>query len=125
MATQEHVINIIPGVSAPLIIHCSYGDKGTKITLDVYNYSEPYDCTGQTVSVHGVRADSFNWGPVPCTVNKNKISFVLTSDMTGCAGPGLAEVTIGTVSTANFCFMVERGATEPHRKMIYLFIRPF
>ena len=109
MATQEHVINIIPGVSAPLIIHCSYGDKGTKITLDVYNYSEPYDCTGQTVSVHGVRADSFNWGPVPCTVNKNKISFVLTSDMTGCAGPGLAEVTIGTVSTANFCFMVERG----------------
>lgn len=109
MVTQKHAINLIPGVSAPLIIHCSYGDKGTKITFDVYNDSEPYDCTGQTVSVHGVRADSFNWGPVPCTVNKNHISFLLTSDMTGYAGPGLAEVTVGTVGTANFCFMVERG----------------
>ena len=84
--TQNHVINIQPGVSAPLVIHCSQGDTGTQINLTVVNGDEEFDCSSYACSVHGVRSDGGNWGPITCTVSGSTVCFSLTSDMTAVAG---------------------------------------
>ena len=105
--TQNHVINIQPGVSAPLVIHCSQGDTGTQINLTVVNGDEEFDCSSYACSVHGVRSDGGNWGPITCTVSGSTVCFSLTSAMTAIAGPCLAEISVGTVGTANFAILVE------------------
>lgn len=109
---QNHVINIQPGVSAPLVIHCSQGDTGTQINLTVVNGDEEFDCSSYACSVHGTRSDRGNWGPVTCNVSGSTVSFSLTSDMTAVAGSCLAEVSIGTVGTANFALLVENATFE-------------
>ena len=110
--TQNHVINIQPGVSAPLVIHCSQGDTGTQINLTVVNGDEEFDCSSYACSVHGVRSDGGNWGPITCTVSGSTVCFSLTSAMTAVAGSCLAEVSIGTVGTANFALLVENATFE-------------
>ena len=110
--TQNHVINIQPGVSAPLVIHCSQGDTGTQINLTVVNGDEEFDCSSYACSVHGVRSDGGNWGPITCTVSGSTVCFSLTSAMTAVAGACLAEVSIGTVGTANFALLVENATFE-------------
>ena len=107
--TQNHVINIQPGVSAPLVIHCSQGDTGSVINLTVVNGDETFDCSSYLCSVHGVRSDGANWGPYEVTVSGSTVSFSLRQEMTAVAGPCLAEITIGTVGTANFAILVENA----------------
>ena len=110
--TQNHVINIQPGVSAPLVIHCSQGDTGTQINLTVVNGDEEFDCSSYACSVHGVRSDGGNWGPITCTVSGSTVCFSLTSAMTAVAGACLAEISVGTVGTANFAILVENAIFE-------------
>ena len=110
--TQNHVINIQPGVSAPLVIHCSQGDTGTQINLTVVNGDEEFDCSSYACSVHGVRSDGGNWGPITCTVSGSTVCFSLTSDMTAVAGACLAEISVGTVGTANFAMLMENATFE-------------
>ena len=107
--TQNHIINIQPGVSAPLVIHCSQGDTGSVINLTVVNGDEVFDCSSYVCSVHGVRSDGANWGPYEVTVSGSTVSFSLRQEMTAIAGPCLAEITIGTVGTANFAILVENA----------------
>ena len=107
--TQNHIINIQPGVSAPLVIHCSQGDTGSVINLTVVNGDETFDCSSYVCSVHGVRSDGANWGPYPVTVNGSTVSFPLRSTMTAISGPCLAEISVGTVGTANFAILVENA----------------
>ena len=107
--SQNHIINIQPGVSAPLVIHCSQGDTGSVINLTVVNGDETFDCSSYVCSVHGVRSDGANWGPYPVTVNGSTVSFPLGSAMTAIAGPCLAEISVGTVGTANFAILVENA----------------
>jgi len=107
--TQNHVINIQPGVSAPLVIHCSQGDTGTQINLTVVNGDEEFDCSSYACSVHGVRSDGGNWGPITCTVSGSTVCFSLTSAMTAVAGACLAEISVGTVGTANFAMLMENA----------------
>ena len=110
--TQNHVINIQPGVSAPLVIHCSQGDTGTQINLTVVNGDEEFDCSSYACSVHGVRSDGGNWGPITCTVSGSTVCFSLTSAMTAVAGACLAEISVGTVGTANFAMLMENATFE-------------
>lgn len=107
--TQNHIINIQPGVSAPLVIHCSQGDTGTQINLTVVNGDEEFDCSSYACSVHGVRSDGGNWGPITCTVSGSTVCFSLTSAMTAVAGACLAEISVGTVGTANFAMLMENA----------------
>ena len=113
VADQRHSINLIPGLFAPVIVHCSFGDKGRTISLDVYNGSEPVDMTGAAVTVHGVRADSGNWGPLNCSASGHTVAFNLTTAMTSAEGGGLAEISVSKgsafVGSANFAIMVERA----------------
>ena len=107
--SQNHIINIQPGVSAPLVIHCSQGDTGTQINLTVVNGDEVFDCSSYVCSVHGVRSDGGNWGPITCTVSGSTVCFSLTSAMTAVAGACLAEISVGTVGTANFAMLMENA----------------
>ena len=107
--SQNHIINIQPGVSAPLVIHCSQGDTGTQINLTVVNGDEEFDCSSYACSVHGVRSDGGNWGPITCTVSGSTVCFSLTSAMTAVAGACLAEISVGTVGTANFAMLMENA----------------
>ena len=105
--TQKHTIDIQPGISAPTIVHCSCGDFDSVISFEVMNGGELFDCSSYVCSVHGVRSDGANWGPFPVTVSGSTVSFPLKPVMTVIAGPCLAEITIGTVGTANFAILVE------------------
>ena len=107
--TQKHTIDIQPGISAPTVVHCSCGDFDSVIMLEVTNGGELFDCSSYVCSVHGVRSDGANWGPFPVTVSGSTVSFPLKPVMTVIAGPCLAEITIGTVGTANFAILVENA----------------
>ena len=107
--TQKHTIDIQPGISAPTIVHCSCGDFDSVISFEVMNGGELFDCSSYLCSVHGVRSDGANWGPFSVTVSGSTVSFPLKPVMTVIAGPCLAEITIGTVGTANFAILVENA----------------
>lgn len=107
--TQKHTIDIQPGISAPTVVHCSCGDFDSVISFEVMNGGELFDCSSYLCSVHGVRSDGANWGPYPVTVNGSTVSFPLRSAMTAIAGPCLAEISVGTVGTANFAILVENA----------------
>lgn len=112
--TQNHVINIQPGVSAPLVIHCSQGDTGTQINLTVVNGDEEFDCSSYACSVHGVREDGANFGPFACTLSGSKVTFPLHSEMTAAKGSALAEIVLvdnggNKVGSANFGILVEQS----------------
>lgn len=107
--TQKHTIDIQPGISAPTVVHCSCGDFDSVIMFEVANGGELFDCSSYVCSVHGVRSDGANWGPYPVTVNGSTVSFPLRSTMTAISGSCLAEITVGTVGTANFAILVENA----------------
>lgn len=107
--TQKHTIDIQPGISTPTVVHCSCGDFDSVIMLEVTNGGELFDCSSYVCSVHGVRSDGANWGPYPVTVNGSTVSFPLRSTMTAISGPCLAEISVGTVGTANFAILVENA----------------
>ena len=107
--TQKHTIDIQPGISAPTVVHCSCGDFDSVISFEVMNGGELFDCSSYLCSVHGVRSDGANWGPFPVTVNGSTVSFPLKPVMTVIAGPCLAEISVGTVGTANFAILVENA----------------
>lgn len=118
LVTQHRVINLKPGVSAPLVVHCSYGDTGKTIEFTVINGDSEYSIpSGASVAVKGIRQDGGAWGPYVCTVSGSTVSFDLTSAMTSVAGGGIAEVSITSgsqvIGTANFCLLVEE-ATFPN-----------
>lgn len=116
VVTQQHYLNIIPGIAVPNVIHCSQGDTGVNLTFTLMEGSELFDTTGATISAHGKRQDNVGWGPVTCTKSGSDISFTLPAAATAIAGSGIAEVTVAksgqTVGTTNFAILVE-NATFP------------
>lgn len=112
--TQTKNINVIPGKSAPVVIHCSQGDEGSAIEFNLYKGSEPFELFDASVSIHGMRKDGSGFGPVSCAYDGNIVTVTLTAAMTAVAGPAVAELTIteagGTVSTANLALLVENAA---------------
>lgn len=113
--TQQKILNVIPGQSPQLVVHCSQSDVGSAITFTLYAGSEPFEIPADSaVSVQGVRKDGAGFGPESCSVSGNQVTVTLSAAMTAVHGPAVAEITItapgGTVSTANFALVVERAA---------------
>lgn len=116
MATKYR-LNIRSGYSAPVTIHCSYGDSGEQVTFYIYDGDEILDLTGASVTVHGTRKDGANFGPFACTTSpKNIVKFNIQASMTAVAGSAIAELTIVnegvSIGTCNFGILVE-NATFP------------
>lgn len=107
-------LNIRSGYTAPITVHCSYGDSGEKVEFIICDGDTEYSLDGTTAYVHGYRRDGADFGPYSCTINDNKVSFTLTTGMTMCEGGHIAEIVISKGSkvtgTANFGILVERAA---------------
>ena len=112
--TQNHILNIVPGMSAPVVVHVSQGDSGVELEFVLVNGSEIFDPTGTVISVHGIRQDGTGWGPVACAREDGKIKFTLPDAATAVKGSGMAELSISngeeTVGTTNFAILVETAS---------------
>lgn len=118
IVTQTYDLNIEPGLSAPVTIHCSQYDTGREIVFNLLNGGSSYTIpSGAAISVHGIRRDGANFGPFSCTYSGSNVRFTLQDSMTAAKGSAIAEVVISksgqTVATANFAIMVE-AATFPN-----------
>lgn len=112
--TQTKRLNVVPGKSAPVVVHCSQGDEGTTVEFELYKGAEPFEPENAAISIHGMRKDGSGFGPDACTCVGNVVTVEITAEMTAVAGPAIAELTIteqgGTASTANLAFLIENAA---------------
>lgn len=130
IVTRNNVLNLQPGLSAPVVVHVSQGDQGYPITFHLIDgdedYSGPYDVVA---SVTGTRIDGSHYGPYSCTINGNMITFNLAAAVTVYPGNSMAEITLTNLShqvvgSANFVFMVEEctipnGVTYTNDPSVY------
>lgn len=116
ISTQVRDLNLIPGKSAPVVVHLSQGNVGDNIQFNLYDGTEKYYPYGVSITVNGMRRDETFFGPIPVTFTQgsNVVSFAVTSTMTAYSGGVIAELTItdtggNTVGTANFAMLIEEG----------------
>ena len=114
ISTQTQNLNLIPGKSAPVVVHCSQGNIGDTVQFYLYNGDEPFYPTNVSIAVHGVRADGSVFGPyaVSITSGSNLVSFELVTAMTSINGAAIGELVItdndeNQIGSANFGILVE------------------
>lgn len=115
---QSNILNLQPGITAPVVVHMSEGDVGTKLSFKLIDGVNAWTDPGNVVAaVHGRRQDGTQFGPYACTISGDVVSFETDAAMAGAAGSGIAEIVLtdsddNTAGSANFAVMVER-ATFP------------
>lgn len=114
ISTQTQNLNLIPGKSAPVVVHCSQGNVGDTVQFYLYDGDDPFYPTNVSIAVHGVRADGSVFGPyaVAVTSGSNLVSFELVTAMTSVNGAAIGELVISDsgenqVGSANFGILVE------------------
>jgi len=114
ISTQTQNLNLIPGKSAPVVVHCSQGNVGDTVQFYLYDGDDPFYPTNVSIAVHGVRADGSVFGPyaVAVTSGSNLVSFELVTAMTSVNGAAIGELVItdsdeNQVGSANFGILVE------------------
>lgn len=122
ISTQYQNLNLIPGKSAPVVVHCSQGNVGDTVGFYLYDGDEPFYPTNVSIAVHGVRADGSVFGPyaVAVTSGSNLVTFELVTAMTSVAGAAIGELVItdsgeNQVGSANFGLLVE---TAPYSSTV-------
>lgn len=117
ISTQTQNLNLIPGKSAPVVVHLSQGNVGDTVRFYLYNGTDPYIPSGVSIVVHGVKADGTAFGPyrVSTTIGSNLVSFSIVSAMTSVSGAAVGELVItdgaqNQIGTANFGMLVEKAA---------------
>lgn len=116
---QSNILNLQPGITAPVVVHMSEGDSGTKLSFKLIDGTRAWVDPGNVAAaVHGRRQDGTQFGPYACLISGDVVSFQTDAAMAGAAGSGIAEIVLtdgngNTAGSANFAIMVER-ATFPH-----------
>lgn len=116
---QSNILNLQPGITAPVVVHMSEGDVGTKLSFKLVDGANAWTDPGNVVAaVHGRRQDGTQFGPYACLISGDVVSFQTDAAMAGAAGSGIAEIVLtdgnsNAAGSANFAIMVER-ATFPH-----------
>lgn len=105
-------VDIMPGVSAPVVFHVSQGDVGTSVILGLLNNGASYTIpTGVTISIIGSASNGAVFTPVSATFSGSDVTFLLSEEMSAVAGPTLCEAVISlnndVLGTANFIINVE------------------
>ena len=115
---QSNILNLQPGITAPVVVHMSEGDVGTKLSFKLIDGANAWTDPGNVVAaVHGRRQDGTQFGPYACLISGDVVSFQTDAAMAGAVGSGIAEIVLtdsdqNTAGSANFAIMVER-ATFP------------
>lgn len=114
ISTQTQNLNLIPGKSAPVVVHCSQGNVGDTVQFYLYDGDEPFYPTNVSIAVHGVRADGSVFGPyaVAVTSGSNLVAFELVAAMTSVNGAAIGELVLSDsnenqIGSANFGILVE------------------
>lgn len=115
ISTQAQNLNLIPGKSAPVVVHLSQGNVGNTVQFYLYDGDNMFYPSGYSVAVHGVRADNTVFGPytVSVTSGSNLVSFEVVSAMTSVYGAAIAELVItdsneNQIGSANFGMLIEK-----------------
>lgn len=115
---QNNILNLQPGITAPVVVHMSEGDVGTKLSFKLIDGARAWTDPGNVVAaVHGRRQDGTQFGPYACTISGDVVSFQTDAAIAAVAGSGIAQIVLtdsdeNTAGSANFAIMVER-ATFP------------
>ena len=114
ISTQIQNLNLIPGKSAPVVVHLSQGNVGSTVQFYLYDGDNPYYPTNVSIAVHGVRADGSVFGPyaVSVTGGSNLVSFSIVTAMTSVNGAAIGELVItdsdqNQIGSANFGMLIE------------------
>lgn len=114
ISTQTQNLNLIPGKSAPVVVHLSQGNVGNTVQFYLYDGDNPYYPTNVSIAVHGVRADNTVFGPyaVSATSGSNLVSFTIVSAMASVNGAAIGELVLtdsnqNQIGSANFGMLVE------------------
>ena len=114
ISTQIQNLNLIPGKSAPVVVHLSQGNIGNTVQFYLYDGDNPYYPTNVSIAVHGVRADNTVFGPYAAraTSGSNLVSFDIVTAMTSVAGAAIGELVLtdsnqNQIGSANFGMLVE------------------
>lgn len=110
---QAANLNLIPGISAQVVVHLSQANVGDTLTFYLYSGSEPFSGTGVAVALNGVRKDGVGF-TAPCIIVGNVVTVTVTEGMTALPGYALAELVLtdgsgASVGTANFALAIEEG----------------
>lgn len=110
---QAANLNLIPGISAQVVVHLSQANVGDTLTFYLYSGSEPFAEIGVAVALNGVRKDGAGF-TAPCIIVGNKVTVTITEGMTALPGYALAELVLtdgggNSVGTANFALAIEEG----------------
>lgn len=127
---QSNILNLQPGITAPVVVHMSEGDSGTKLSFKLIDGARAWTDPGNVVAaVHGRRQDGTQFGPYACLISGDVVSFETDAAMAGAAGSGIAEIVLtdsngNTAGTSNFAILVERatfpmGVTYTNDKSVY------
>ena len=127
---QSNILNLQPGITAPVVVHMSEGDSGTKLSFKLIDGARAWTDPGNVVAaVHGRRQDGTQFGPYACTISGDVVSFQTDAAIAAVAGSGIAQIVLtdsdqNTAGTANFAIMVERatfpmGVTYTNDKSVY------
>lgn len=127
---QSNILNLQPGITAPVVVHMSEGDVGTKLSFKLIDGARAWTDPGNVVAaVHGRRQDGTQFGPYACTISGDVVSFETDAAIAAVAGSGIAQIVLtdsdqNTAGTANFAIMVERatfpmGVTYTNDKSVY------
>lgn len=115
---QSNILNLQPGITAPVVVHMSEGDSGTKLSFKLIDGVKTWTNPGNVVAaVHGRRQDGTLFGPYACSIIGDTVSFETDAAIAAVAGSGIAQIVLtdsnnNTAGSANFAIMVER-ATFP------------
>ena len=115
---QSNILNLQPGITAPVVVHMSEGDVGTNLSFKLIDGARAWTDPGNVVAaVHGRRQDGTQFGPYACTISGDVVTFQTDAAIAAVAGSGIAQIVLtdsdqNTAGTANFAIMVER-ATFP------------
>ena len=115
---QSNILNLQPGITAPVVVHMSEGDSGTNLSFKLIDGARAWTDPGNVVAaVHGRRQDGAQFGPYACAISGDVVSFQTDAAIAAVAGSGIAQIVLtdsdqNTAGTANFAIMVER-ATFP------------
>ena len=116
MNAQRRSVNLVPGMSAPAVLHASEGDVGRVLEIVIIDGQLVYNIPSTaTVTITATKPSGMGFTQT-CTVTDNgTATFETTASMTDESGKMEAEVRIvdggKNIGTANLLWVVERN---PH-----------
>ena len=117
MIEQTYYLDMIPGESAPPVVHVSQFDVNSRtLTFNLMKGGVAYEPdVGMTVTLDGTKPDNTAFS-YPMTVDGSSVSIALQTQMTVVAGHVRCEVTVsnasGQIGSANFILAVEESAID-------------